>query len=140
HANVGEVEIRTILRSTGFHTMLEDALEKVVQGVTTLDEVTRVVPMDTNLELHLCQDCGARILPKFNFCPLCGLSVKDIGKETSIRMEGNQKKALLSHSIVINEKTDTRSGRETADCRLGFERKNSKPPRKNCPPAITLLP
>jgi type IV pilus assembly protein PilB len=38
-------EIRHILRDSGFRTMREAALMKLTQGLTTLEEVTRVLPM-----------------------------------------------------------------------------------------------
>ena len=39
-------EVRNMARSGGMRLMQEDALEKVKQGVTTLDEVLRVVPFE----------------------------------------------------------------------------------------------
>ena len=49
----------------------EDALEKVWLGVTTLDEIQRVIPF-TTLEHFECARCGHELLPIFQYCPFCG--------------------------------------------------------------------
>jgi type IV pilus assembly protein PilB len=68
----GNVEhIRAAARSNGMRLMQEDALEKVLSGVTTLDEILRVVPTE-NISLLECPSCNERILPLFKYCPHCG--------------------------------------------------------------------
>jgi type IV pilus assembly protein PilB len=64
-------EIRETARSNGMRLIQEDALEKVVNGATTLEEILRVVPMETSTYLE-CANCNQHILPSFNFCPSCG--------------------------------------------------------------------
>ncbi len=64
-------QIRNTARSNGMRLIQEDALEKVVNGTTTLEEILRVVPMDTTSYLE-CAKCNQHILPSFNFCPSCG--------------------------------------------------------------------
>jgi predicted RNA-binding Zn-ribbon protein involved in translation (DUF1610 family) len=49
----------------------EDALEKVLNGTTTLEEILRVVPMD-NTSYVECAKCNQHILPSFKYCPSCG--------------------------------------------------------------------
>jgi type II secretory ATPase GspE/PulE/Tfp pilus assembly ATPase PilB-like protein len=73
HADSGADAIRALLRSGGFARMQDDALDKVLQGATTLDEVLRVVPFDSTLD-RLCGQCGHRQTPGFRFCPFCGVS------------------------------------------------------------------
>ena len=70
--NSGNIDqIRETSRSNGMRLMQEDALEKVLNGVTTLEEVLRVVPMET-AGYATCAECNRHILPAFNFCPTCG--------------------------------------------------------------------
>lgn len=64
-------QIRATSRMNGMRLIQEDALEKVVKGTTTLEEVLRVVPIDTTSHLE-CSKCNQHILPAFNYCPSCG--------------------------------------------------------------------
>jgi type IV pilus assembly protein PilB len=64
-------EIRNTARSNGMSLMQEDALEKVLSGLTTLEEIIRVVPSE-NISFLDCPKCDQRILPLFNYCPHCG--------------------------------------------------------------------
>ena len=64
-------QIRATSRMNGMRLIQEDALDKVVKGTTTLEEVLRVVPMDTTSYLE-CSKCNQHILPAFNYCPSCG--------------------------------------------------------------------
>ena len=66
--------IRNAARANGMHRMQEDALEKLHMGITTLDEVLRVVPIEVAATAE-CERCGHQILPKFRFCPSCGAPV-----------------------------------------------------------------
>ena len=64
-------QIRDTARSNGMRLMQEDALGKVLSGMTTLEEVLRVVPTE-NFSLLECAKCNERILPLFKYCPHCG--------------------------------------------------------------------
>jgi len=64
-------QIRATSRSNGMRLIQEDALEKVLNGTTTLEEIMRVVPMDTTSYLE-CAKCNQHIIPAFNYCPSCG--------------------------------------------------------------------
>jgi type IV pilus assembly protein PilB len=64
-------EIRATSRLNGMRPIQEDALEKILNGTTTLEEVLRVVPLDTSTHLE-CPKCSQHILPAFNYCPSCG--------------------------------------------------------------------
>ncbi len=70
-------EIRNMARSGGMRLMQEDAMEKVKLGVTTLDEVLRVVPFE-NVQVHRCRSCGKGLAPSFLFCPYCGAGTRQI--------------------------------------------------------------
>jgi type IV pilus assembly protein PilB len=68
----GNVEqIRDTARSNGMRLIQEDALEKVLTGLTTLEEIVRVVPTE-NISLMECPKCNERIVPSFKYCPHCG--------------------------------------------------------------------
>ena len=64
-------EVRSYARSMGMKSMQEDALEKIVQGITSVEEVMRVVPMETRAQAQ-CVGCGRGITRNLNFCPHCG--------------------------------------------------------------------
>ena len=64
-------DIRQLARSVGMRLMQEEALEKIRLGVTTLDEVLRVVPFET-LSTADCTNCSRSLVPAFVFCPYCG--------------------------------------------------------------------
>ena len=49
----------------------EDALEKLHLGITTMEEILRVVPFET-LAPAECTECGHELLPTFHYCPYCG--------------------------------------------------------------------
>jgi type IV pilus assembly protein PilB len=70
--NSGNIdEIRNTARSGGMRLMQEDALHKVLSGMTTLEEILRVVPMEVSGYME-CAKCNYHILPAFNYCPSCG--------------------------------------------------------------------
>jgi hypothetical protein len=64
--------ISGLARSNGFRTMQEDALEKVQDGTTPLEEVQRVVPWDSNKQQR-CPSCSREITTSFNYYPYCGV-------------------------------------------------------------------
>jgi len=64
-------QIREIARANGMRLMIEDAVEKLRGGLTTLEEIFRVVPSE-NVSHAECPKCNERILPMFKYCPHCG--------------------------------------------------------------------
>lgn len=66
-----ESDVLELARSSGMRTLLEDALEKVKLGWTTLEEVLRVIGPSVSLE-RSCLHCDRQIDAKFMFCPYCG--------------------------------------------------------------------
>jgi type II secretory ATPase GspE/PulE/Tfp pilus assembly ATPase PilB-like protein len=64
-------DIRTLARRDGMRLMHEYALERVVEGLTTLDEVQRVVPIDQNTEIN-CGSCQRELSRSQASCPHCG--------------------------------------------------------------------
>lgn len=65
-------EIRGTARSRGMRTMQEDALSKLYAGLTTLDELTRVISFEAILRTD-CASCGQHVLAAYRFCPHCGV-------------------------------------------------------------------
>ena len=64
-------QIRETSRSNGIRTMQDDAMEKLRLGMTTLEEILRVIRFE-NVSCSECVNCGHEILPTFRFCPYCG--------------------------------------------------------------------
>jgi type IV pilus assembly protein PilB len=64
-------QIRDASRANGMRLMQEDAAEKLREGLTTMEEILRVVPVE-NFSYEACSECGQSILPTFKFCPHCG--------------------------------------------------------------------
>ena len=66
--------------------MQEDALEKLKAGVTTLEEIIRVVPMEA-LATSECERCGQELPPRTASAPIAGL---DAGPEHRIHPQGHR--------------------------------------------------
>ncbi len=64
-------DIRELARQNGMKLMQEYALERVREGVTTIEEVLRVIPVEP-IASSCCQTCGTDISSSFLFCPFCG--------------------------------------------------------------------
>jgi len=75
--------LRNAARANGMRRLQEDALKKVWMGVTTLDEIQRVIPFAT-LEHFECVRCGHELLPIFQYCPFCGTS-RGIEKNSKLK-------------------------------------------------------
>lgn len=63
--------VRALARAGGMRLMHEYALEHVLEGLTTLEEVQRVVPME-QVVTGTCSSCFRELSPAFVFCPYCG--------------------------------------------------------------------
>lgn len=68
-------EIRDILRGTAIRTLHEDAMEKVMAGLTTLDEVLKVLPRRKTGSYPSCSECSEPLAEVFRYCPYCGCSI-----------------------------------------------------------------
>lgn len=64
-------EMRGLARSAGMKLMQEYALERVKEGLTTIDEVSRVIPFERIPSL-ICDHCHRELQPSFSYCPYCG--------------------------------------------------------------------
>jgi len=69
------VEIRAAVAKAGMRTIYEDAVCKIRDGVTTPDEVLRVILLEEEVKF-LCPGCGKSIDPDFSVCPFCRYELK----------------------------------------------------------------
>jgi type IV pilus assembly protein PilB len=92
-------DIRNHMRDIGMKLMQEDALDKIITGMTSIEEISRVVPVHTG-SFPECAQCGRRISPTFQFCPHCG--VKRQGSDTPhshLPARGRSNKAALEGTL-----------------------------------------
>src|SRR6185503_14581163 len=70
-AKAHEDEIRDAAIAGGMISLGEDGLAKVKSGITTAEELLRVVTEVREMRT-LCPSCGSAVGVDFNACPLCG--------------------------------------------------------------------
>ncbi|MBI1797885.1 MAG: Flp pilus assembly complex ATPase component TadA [Candidatus Eisenbacteria bacterium] len=68
---VSDAAIRAAAVERGMRTMGEDGLKKVIEGRTTLDEVTRVIYL-ADQAIKTCPSCATTLSAEFEYCPSCG--------------------------------------------------------------------
>jgi type IV pilus assembly protein PilB len=71
HRGTNDQEIRSAAIDAGMRPIGEDGLAKAFEGLTTLDEVTRVVYMPEQ-GVKVCGGCSGVISQDFDYCPTCG--------------------------------------------------------------------
>jgi type IV pilus assembly protein PilB len=69
--SASDAAIRALGTEHGMHTMGEDGLQKVIEGRTTLDEVTRVIYL-ADQGAKVCPSCATVLAADFEYCPSCG--------------------------------------------------------------------
>jgi len=74
HQDATYIELLEVARWGGMTTLLEDAISKVKAGITTLDEVVRVLGAQNAIEIQ-CPHCSVQLENRFRFCPFCGGSI-----------------------------------------------------------------
>jgi type IV pilus assembly protein PilB len=65
----------TILKAAmdnGMRCMSEDGIEKITRGITTIDELFRVIYLKDEETVFFCQNCGGQVSQDLNSCPYCG--------------------------------------------------------------------
>src|ERR1700676_4711413 len=82
-------QIREISRSNGMRTMQDDAMDKLRSGMTTLEEISRVIRFEDVSSVE-CSKCGFEILPTFRFCPYCGSRCTRDSQPRSLRGLGQE--------------------------------------------------
>ena len=69
-----EADIERLARSEGMRSLLEDGMAKCEQGLTSLDEMLRVLTI-RRVGGRRCHRCQASIPPEHPFCAFCGAEV-----------------------------------------------------------------
>ena len=102
--------LKRLALESGMQTILENGIEKILQGLTTVEEILRVCPPDQMLnkkvsetvepesiqkrraskdadsdqresaDAEACQQCGAALQPEWLMCPFCGALKTDLSK------------------------------------------------------------
>ena len=90
--NVRDDALRDFVTSNGMRLMIDDAVNKVMEGITTLDEVLRVVPHVTRVN-STCTHCHSDLNPKFSFCPNCGTACQPASTIPGVPMSQNNRSA-----------------------------------------------
>lgn len=72
-----EAELQKTATLTGTRFLLEDAIDKVRQGLTTLEEVLRVIQLQEE-ETASCPNCHSSVHLDFSTCPYCLYSLKRV--------------------------------------------------------------
>jgi type IV pilus assembly protein PilB len=78
-------QIRQLASIAGTRWIQEDGLDKIRSGITTFDEIMRVVAFDDS-KPELCQRCNRELAPAFLYCPYCSarrVAVAPAGPVTS---------------------------------------------------------
>ena len=70
-----EPELRKAAVAAGTTLLLQEAMEKVKQGITTIEEVLRVIQLQED-EVVRCPHCGSLINLDFSTCPYCLFALK----------------------------------------------------------------
>ncbi|RJQ44147.1 MAG: response regulator, partial [Nitrospiraceae bacterium] len=84
--NYKEAELINMARTSGMRTLIEDGIEKVRIGSTTLEEIVRVIGPQTRHERQ-CEHCSRIIDAKFVFCPFCGAFKQNFCRQCMIPLE-----------------------------------------------------
>jgi len=81
-----ETELLEMARAGGMRTLIEDGLEKVRLGMTTLEELLRVMGPQV-VHQRRCDCCQRMVDAKFLFCPFCGTFRRNFCKVCKVSLE-----------------------------------------------------
>jgi type IV pilus assembly protein PilB len=82
-------DIRIQARHNGMRFLQEYALEYVRDGLTTMEEVERVVPLSLKRQAEACSSCQRELSAQFTFCPCCGVRRGSRAIEMPLRKSGD---------------------------------------------------
>ncbi len=74
---VGESALRRAAAMGGTRTLLEDGIARVREGLTTAEELHRVVEVEVD-ESYPCPKCGSIVQVEFKSCPSCMHNLRNI--------------------------------------------------------------
>lgn len=72
-----EEDLRLAAQESGMRGLVEDGLDKAKAGVTTLDELVRVLEVAEHAATS-CQGCGRPLNSEYRFCPFCRAVVRRV--------------------------------------------------------------
>ena len=73
-ANASETAIVQVAIAEGMQTLSQAGIEKILQGVTSVSEIARIIQADEDFGA-LCTECGYVLGPEFSACPQCGQKI-----------------------------------------------------------------
>ena len=76
-ASAASEAIRGLAQQSGMKLMQEYALDRAREGITTLEEVQRVIPFEP-IPSSVCRSCNAEVSPGFLYCPFCGAAASEL--------------------------------------------------------------
>ena len=89
-------EVRVLARQNGMRMMQEYALDRVREGLTSIDEAMRVVPFE-QVRAIACGSCRRELSPAFFFCPYCGTSCSNKAPGSSLESDHRHSHSLVEH-------------------------------------------
>lgn len=69
--NASEAELESSARAGGMISLYDAGMEKVRQGLTTCEEILRVLGPQ-NVNALNCAGCGSKLKKRYHYCPYCG--------------------------------------------------------------------
>ena len=73
--NAAEDAILKAAVSAGMRHLIEDGVEKARQGITSIEEILRVLSLREDEGVLICASCGGSIRSDFTTCPYCAAAV-----------------------------------------------------------------
>jgi type IV pilus assembly protein PilB len=67
-----EEAIQKAALAGGMRQISDDGVEKVLEGITSVDELQRVLHVEEGDVVHVCGNCGENLRAEFISCPYCG--------------------------------------------------------------------
>ncbi|ACL02009.1 Protein with response regulator receiver domain [Desulfatibacillum aliphaticivorans] len=74
HSGASDAELMRAASQANMKTILEDSMDKVRAGISTCEEVLRVLGPQNTLEI-LCPACNHTMAQRFNYCPYCAAAL-----------------------------------------------------------------
>jgi type II secretory ATPase GspE/PulE/Tfp pilus assembly ATPase PilB-like protein len=65
-----EEDIRLVAQESGMRSLVQDGLDKAKQGITTVEELGRVLEVSEHASIS-CPSCGRLLNSEYRFCPTC---------------------------------------------------------------------
>lgn len=87
-ADYKESKLLSMAKSMGMETLLDDGVGKVLDGLTTLEEILRVQGPAVKYE-YVCKNCCRPLDIKFVICPYCGTRQKKLCRYCHYQLEDN---------------------------------------------------